>query len=596
MSIGCVQHTTQSASAVSGPFPPIDAVCVVFSSTVADNAMVGSLMDFLRNVRQEKLSYAATTLNMQVGVTSLMEVAGAFLTDAYLGHYSMGGKGTNPNPNSLFDMKRLDSFLSPSLHIETKGKVIGVTLDGSPTSTFALTLWIHFQGLDLFTLAASRVPTKGAAESLVFYAALILISMGQGGQNSSLKALGSNQIGPHDNKEEKVINARTKAWWYTSTFLGMGVGLFLAVLVQDEQNWVTAGLVSTAVMLAALGVFVGGTPCYIIEKPGGSLLTRVVRVLVAAALKRDADFPVDGQLYEKSEPLDGEQLLQRTDYLRALDKAAIKVSDEEEENKWKLCTVTQVEETKLLLCMFPIWTTFLMYGLVGAMGSTFFLEQAINMDRKVGHKITVPLTFLLAFASTSKLVVTQFCIPLIERSTKLEHRFPPMIKIGVGMFFSILCCSCASMVEIKRLDVIKQDPNKMVPMSVFWLLPQFFLLGAMDGLVSDGVKEFFYDHVPDSMKSFGPSFSQSVSGMGSLLSALLIITSTRMSEWSGGPSWIADTVDKGHLDYFYRTFSVLSYINLCAYMYISSTYSIKKVEEEESVEEELQIIIIDNNV
>ncbi|GLT70621.1 hypothetical protein SLA2020_426890 [Shorea laevis] len=57
----------------------------------------------------------------------------------------------------------------------------------------------------------------------------------------------------------------------------------------------------------------------------------------------------------------------------------------------------------------------------------------------------------------------------------------------IAMLFSILCCITAAKVETKRLDVIKiygllDKPDEEIPMSMFWLLPQFFLLGALDGI------------------------------------------------------------------------------------------------------------------
>ena len=81
------------------------------------------------------------------------------------------------------------------------------------------------------------------------------------------------------------------------------------------------------------------------------------------------------------------------------------------------------------------------------------------------------------------------------------------------MICSILCCIVAWQVEVLRLYLIKEaiadpsDPTQIISMSVLWLVPQFSLLGLMEGLASDGLHEFFYDHVATSMRSYGPPFS-----------------------------------------------------------------------------------------
>lgn len=75
-------------------------------------------------------------------------------------------------------------------------------------------------------------------------------------------------------------------------------------------------------------------------------------------------------------------------YIRYLDRAAI-VSDSESRsgdysNPWRLCTVTQVEELKILIRMFPIWATGIVFSTVYAQMSTLFVEQGMVMDTSMG--------------------------------------------------------------------------------------------------------------------------------------------------------------------------------------------------------------------
>lgn len=64
-----------------------------------------------------------------------------------------------------------------------------------------------------------------------------------------------------------------------------------------------------------------------------------------------------------------------------LDKAAIiesssSFSPEEQEKVGKVCTVAHVKEPKRLLKMFPMFTSFLVFGMVSSAGDTFGLSKS----------------------------------------------------------------------------------------------------------------------------------------------------------------------------------------------------------------------------
>ncbi|KAL8526742.1 hypothetical protein ACS0TY_015810 [Phlomoides rotata] len=67
---------------------------------------------------------------------------------------------------------------------------------------------------------------------------------------------------------------------------------------------------------------------------------------------------------------------------------------QDETNRWKLCSVTEVESAKITLRMVPMWTTFIVWGIVSSVGNTYFIEQASKMNRKLGTW-KVPLQILL---------------------------------------------------------------------------------------------------------------------------------------------------------------------------------------------------------
>lgn len=65
-------------------------------------------------------------------------------------------------------------------------------------------------------------------------------------------------------------------------------------------------------------------------------------------------------------------------------------------NPWKLCSVTRVEEVKMIIRLLPIWATTIVFWTTQAQMITFAVEQASTMDRRIGN-FQIPAASLTAF-------------------------------------------------------------------------------------------------------------------------------------------------------------------------------------------------------
>lgn len=87
-----------------------------------------------------------------------------------------------------------------------------------------------------------------------------------------------------------------------------------------------------------------------------------------------------------------------------LEKAAIVVEDDFERdvtggsvpNPWKLCSLTRVEEVKMMVRLLPIWATTIIFWTAYAQMITFSVEQASTMDRNIGS-FQIPAGSLTVF-------------------------------------------------------------------------------------------------------------------------------------------------------------------------------------------------------
>ncbi|KAK9288571.1 hypothetical protein L1049_017030 [Liquidambar formosana] len=228
----------------------------------------------------------------------------------------------------------------------------------------------------------------------------------------------------------------------------------------------------------------------------------------------------------------------------------------------------QVEEVKRLLEMVPMWTTFLVYRLVEATGSTFFIEQTNNLIiPKIGDSSYTIIVSLFVLRSFSCFIISYlYELLILKRWTKAKRRHAVLVRIGVGMACSILCCIAACLVEVHRLKLIKKknlqnDTDEPISMSVFWLVPQFFLIGLMEGLAEDGLDDFFSDQVTESMARYGPPINECALGIGKFLNVLCVFVFR---------SWFSQTINFSRLDKYYTMLGALSLGNLCFYCIVST--------------------------
>lgn len=125
-------------------------------------------------------------------------------------------------------------------------------------------------------------------------------------------------------------------------------------------------------------------------------------------------------------------------------------------------------------------------------------------------------------------------------------------------------------------------------MSIFWLLPQYILLGIADVFNAIGLLEFFYDQSPEDMQSLGTTFFTSGIGVGNFLNSLLVTMVDKITGEFGGKSWIGNNLNDSHLDYYYGFLLVISTANMGAFLWAASRYMYKKenvtVEVQDTVE------------
>ncbi|XP_028060755.1 protein NRT1/ PTR FAMILY 8.3-like, partial [Camellia sinensis] len=469
--------------------------------------------------------------------------------------------------------------------------------------TIAVFSAIYFLGMCTLTLTAtvpalkpaecvdSICPPATPAEYLLFYLGLYLIALGTGGIKPCVSSFGADQFDDTDPKE-RAKKGSFFNWFFFSIYLGALVSSILIVWIQENAGWGLGFGIPALFMGIAIVSFFSGTPLYRFQNPGESPLTRLCQVLVASFRKWNLEVPTDSiLLYEtpdKTSVIEGSRKLDHTNDLKCLDKAAV-ITDIENKNgdfsnPWRLCTVTQVEELKILIRMFPIWATGIIIGAVYAQLGTLFVEQGMMMDRTIGS-FSIPAASLSACDVISVIfwvpVYDKVIVPIVRKFTGREKGFTELQRMGIGHFISVLCMVSAALVEMKRLALAQAlglvDENVPIPLSITWQIPQYFLFGAAEVFTFIGQLEFFYEQSPDSMRSLFVALPLLTTSMGRYLSSFILTVVTSITTKGGKAGWIPDNLNEGHLDYFFWLVAALSVVNWVVFVFCAKMYKPKKV-------------------
>uniref|UniRef100_A0A2C9UPJ0 Uncharacterized protein n=1 Tax=Manihot esculenta TaxID=3983 RepID=A0A2C9UPJ0_MANES len=404
----------------------------------------------------------------------------------------------------------------------------------------------------------------------LLYAALYTIALGGGGIKSNVSGFGSDQFDSTDPKEEKAM-----IFFFNRFYFCISIGSLFAVIVlvyiQDNVGRGWGYGISAGTMVIAVAVLICGTAWYRFKKPRGSPLTVIWRVLLLSWKKRNLPYPSHPSLlndYHNSR-------VPHTQKFRCLDKASV-IEDNisaggNKNNPWIVSTVMEVEEVKMVLKLIPIWSTCILFWTVYSQMTTFTIEQATFMERKLGS-LLVPSGSFSAFLIITILLFTslneRLFVPLARNLTHNPQGLTSLQRIGIGLVFSVAAMVAAAVIEKER-RIIGVQRNSQI--SAFWLVPQFFLVGAGEAFVYVGQLEFFIREAPERMKSMSTGLFLSTLSMGFFVSSLLVSIVDRVTN----KTWLRSNLNKGRLNNFYWLLALLGTLNFFVFLMFSMRHQYK---------------------
>ncbi|KAF5746099.1 protein NRT1/ PTR FAMILY 6.4 [Tripterygium wilfordii] len=431
----------------------------------------------------------------------------------------------------------------------------------------------------------------------MLYAALYTIALGGGGIKSNVSGFGSDQFDGADPKEKKAM-----IFFFNRFYFCISIGSLFAVIVlvyvQDNVGRGWGYGISAVIMVIAVIVLLCGTPWYRFKKPQGSPLTVIWRVFLLAWKKRGLHHPFPPSLLNQYE----NAKVPHTKRFNCLDKAAIledySAGSRNKSDPWIVSTVTEVEEVKLVLKLIPVWSTCILFWTIYSQMTTFTVEQATFMNRKLGS-VTIPAGSFSAFLFITILLFTslneRLFVPLARRLTHNAQGITCLQRVGMGLILAIVAMVAAAIIEKERRD---NAVEKKTQISAFWLVPQYFLVGAGEAFAYVGQLEFFIREAPERMKSLSTGFFLSTLSMGFFVSSLLVSIVDKVTE----KHWLMSNLNKGKLDYFYWMLAVLGVLNFLVFIVFARKHQYKvqqydcssdTMQKEQKTSKEMAVVAIE---
>ncbi|KAF5927365.1 hypothetical protein HPG69_018965 [Diceros bicornis minor] len=411
-------------------------------------------------------------------------------------------------------------------------------------------------------------PTAYCAPTL--YVGLLLLALAASSVRSNLTSFGADQVmdlGRHANR--RFFN-----WFYWSINVGAVLSLLVVAFIQQNISFLLGYSIPMGCVGLAFFIFLFATPIFISKPPVGSQVSSMLKI----ALQKCCP-----QLWCRhfTRYSQGAQLLP--------DQRSAQPGPSPQED---------MANFQVLVKILPVMATLVPYWMVYfQMQSTYVLQglhlhipnifpgYAANRSVALGAQASsyrIPEAWLLL----ANVIVVLILVPV------KDHLLDPLLlrckllpsalqKMALGMFFGFTSVIVAGVLEMERLDYIRnnQTVSQLIgenvyyaaPLSIWWQIPQYLLIGISEIFASIPGLEFAYSEAPRSMQGAIMGIFFCLSGVGSLLGSSLVALLSLPGGWMYCPKDFGN-INNCQMDHYFFLLAGIQAATALLFIWIARRY------------------------
>uniref|UniRef100_A0A8C6RYD9 Solute carrier family 15 member 3 n=1 Tax=Nannospalax galili TaxID=1026970 RepID=A0A8C6RYD9_NANGA len=484
-----------------------------------------------------------------LGASYLLSPVGGWLADVYLGHFRA-------------------IALSLLLYLVASGLLLTIITDDGRRSFCGempeLPLEPACQSSDCqrFWSSPYCAPT--------LYALLLLLALATSSFRSNLTSFGADQVMDLGrNATRRFFN-----WFYWSINLGAVLSLLVVAFVQQNISFLWGYSIIVVLVGLAFFIFLFATPVFITKPPMGSQVSSMLKLAFRNCC------PHLWRQHSARDP-QGAHLLP--------DQRSPQPGPSPQEDMANFQVLVKI--LPVMMTLVPYWmvyfqmqSTYVLQGLHLHIPN-IFRSNPINSSltlRAKNSNYRIPEAWLLL----ANVVVVLILVPVKDRLIDpllLWCKLLPsaLQKMALGMFFGFTSVIVAGVLEKERLQYIAanqtvsqqigKDLYYAAPLSIWWQIPQYLLIGISEIFASIPGLEFAYSEAPRSMQGAIMGIFFCLSGVGSLLGSGLVALLSLPGGWMYCPKDFGN-INNCRMDLYFFLLAGIEAVTAALFFWIAQRY------------------------